>query len=142
MSLNDVLNIAASGMAAQTRRIETTADNLANANSTSSTEAGAYRAKRVIFQSVLDAEQIKNNPDKPVGVKVAAVVQSNEPVVKKYMPDNPKADKDGYVYQSNVNSVNEMVENMEASQEYRNNVEIMNTTKSLILQTLRSMESS
>lgn len=149
MSLNTILDTAATGMVAQTRRLEVATDNLVNADVVSSTEADAYRARKVVFQSVLSsvsptasspAEATAMDASAIPGVAVASIVQSNAPVHKKYDPSNPKANSDGYVFESNVNPVEEMINSMQASQAFKNDVAMMTSTKQLIVQTLRSME--
>lgn len=140
MSFNKVLDIASSAMAANAKRIELSSNNLANANSVSSTEAGAYRAQLPVFSTVLNTIETENGRIPEGGVQVSDIVQSKAPVLKKYQPEHPKANSEGYVFQSNVNSVEEMVNVMSASQDYRSSVEVMNTTKLLIQQAIRSLE--
>lgn len=65
------------------------------------------------------------------------MVESDAPVERLYQPDHPEADGDGYVYRSNVNTVEEMVNMISASRSYQNNVEVMTTSRDLLLQTLR-----
>lgn len=135
-----ILDIAGSAMNAQMLRLNTTASNLANANTVSSTEQGAYRAKQTVFATVLNATnaQSANPAGNPVGgVNVPEIVESQAPVPKRYEPGNPMADADGYVYASNVNEVEEMANMISASRSYQSNAEIFNTTKTLMLRTLQ-----
>jgi flagellar basal-body rod protein FlgC len=71
------------------------------------------------------------------GVKVSNILESQEPLKKVHNPNHPSADADGYVTQSNVNPVEEMVNMISASRSYQNNVEVMNTARSLLLKTLQ-----
>ncbi len=132
MSLMSVFNISSSAMNAQSVRLNTTASNLANAESVSSTEAGAYRSRQAVFETVMN-----NVTGEVKGVAVAGVVQSDVPVMKQYSPGNPLADKEGYIYRSNVNTLEEMANMISASRSYQNNVEVMNTSKQMLISTLR-----
>ncbi len=134
MSLYDVFSISGSAMSAQSLRLNTTASNLANADTVASSEKDAYKARQTVFQAMVNQQM--DNPSS-VGVKMAAVVESQEPVRKEYAPGNPLADKDGFIYHSNVNEVEEMVNMISASRSYQNNVEVANTSKQLLLRTLR-----
>ena len=80
---------------------------------------------------------VMNNQDAASKVKVLGVVESQAPPVMEYAPNHPMADKAGYIYKSNVNTVEEMANMMSASRSYQNNVEVLNTAKQLILQTLK-----
>ncbi len=128
MSLFDVFKIAGSGMAAQSQRLNVVASNLANADSTTSADGKPYRAKEVVFSAT------------PVGsaqgVKVVAVAESTAPMKMVYDPSHPMADAKGYVTMPNVNVVDEMVNMISASRSYQNNVDVLNTSKSLLLKTL------
>jgi flagellar basal-body rod protein FlgC len=136
MSLFNIFNVAGSGMAAQSTRLNTVASNLANADSVSSTAAGAYRAKEPLFAAVqrgLDGKPAEAGSD---GVQVLGVTESQAAVPSRYEPGNPMADADGYVYASNVNPVDELVNMISASRSYQNNVEVMTTTRQLMQKTL------
>ena len=132
MSLFSVFDIAGSGMSAQTLRLNTTASNLANAESVSGTEAGAYHAHRPVFASFKDALD-----QSVTGVQVLGITQDNKPAEKQYEPGHPLADKDGYVYRPTVNVVEEMADMISASRSYQNNVEVVNTSKQMLLNLLR-----
>ncbi|BAZ93847.1 flagellar basal-body rod protein FlgC [Thiohalobacter sp. COW1] len=138
MSLFKVFDIAGSAMSAQNTRLNTTASNLANAETVSSTEEGAYRARQPVFAAMMKG--LYGTGPESVGVQVRGVVESDAPVQMRYAPDNPMANEDGYVYQSNVNMVDEMVNMISASRSYQNNVEVINTSKQLLLATLRMGE--
>jgi flagellar basal-body rod protein FlgC len=120
-------------MSAQTVRLNTVASNMANAEVVSGTEAGAYHARQPVFSAVMQA--MGNNAAVPV--EVTGVVESQAPVNKQYSPAHPQADKDGYIYMSNVNMVEEMANMISASRSYQGNVEAANTSKQLLIETLR-----
>lgn len=134
MSLFRIFDVAGSGMSAQTVRLNTVASNMANAEVVSGTEADAYHARQPVFSAVMNAMSGSNAS---VPVKVTGVVESNEPINKVYSPQHPKADADGYIYQSNVNVVEEMANMISASRSYATNAEVANTSKQLLLDTLR-----
>ena len=135
MSLDNIFGIAGSALNAQTARMNATASNLANAGAVSGSEAGAFRAKRVTFKTIM--EQQSNSPDfNKGGVKVAGISDDPKPISRMSDPGTPAADKDGYVYLANVNEMTEMVEMMAAARSYQNNVEMVNTARQLTLRTL------
>lgn len=136
MSMFKIFDTAGSGMAAQSLRLNTVASNLANAESVSSTEQGAYRAKEPLFAAVKQRVEGAMADAGTVGVKVDGVTESQAAIPSRYEPGNPMADANGYVYGSNVNPVDELVNMISASRSYQNNVEVMNTTKQLMVKTL------
>ncbi|HWU78171.1 MAG TPA: flagellar basal body rod protein FlgC [Rhodanobacter sp.] len=141
MSLFSIFNVAGSGMAAQSVRLNTVASNLANADSVASSPEAAYRAKEPLFQQIrsqqlLNAGLGKNSDGAGEGVQIAGVTESLAPIPSRYEPGNPLADADGNVYSSNVNPVDELVNMISASRSYQNNVEVMNTTKQMMVKTL------
>jgi flagellar basal-body rod protein FlgC len=133
MSLFRIFDVAASGMSAQTLRLNTTASNLANADSVSSGAGGAYRARHPVFRAALDDVF---NETRDVRVEVAGIVESDAPLQRRFEPNHPLADADGYVFLPNVNTVEEMANMISASRSYQANVEIINTSKQLLLRTL------
>ena len=133
MSLFKVFDIAGSGMSAQSVRLNTTASNLANANSVSTTEDEAYRSRQPVFQTALDRA---GGNGASAGVRVLGVVESNATPQRLYEPGNPLADEQGYVYKSNVNIAEEMANMISASRSFQNNIEVLNTSKELMLRTL------
>jgi flagellar basal-body rod protein FlgC len=136
MSSFKVFDIAGSGMAAQSVRLNTVASNLANAESVSGTAEGAYKARHPVFEAVKAAMQ-GNGVDSGTAVKVLGIVEDTRAPDMRYEPGNPLANADGYVFAPNVNVVEEMVDMISASRSYQNNVEVMNTSKELLLATLR-----
>ncbi|QJE00922.1 flagellar basal body rod protein FlgC [Massilia forsythiae] len=129
MSLFNVFNVAGSAMTAQSQRLNTTASNLANADSATSASGEAYRAKQVVFEAV----PVEGGS---TAVKVREVVEDPSPLKQVYDPKNPLADAKGYVSMPNVNVVDEMVNMLSASRSYQTNVETMNAAKTMLLKTL------
>ena len=138
MSLFNIFDIAGSGLSAQNTRLNTVASNLANAESISSTPEGAYKSKQPIFSATLQGQLNSPNSSASVGVHTVGIVESEAENVAQYQPGNPLADEEGYIYLSNVNVIEEMTNMMSASNSYQSNIEVLNTSKELLLQTLRS----
>lgn len=139
MSLMKIFDTAGSGMAAESLRLNTVASNLANADSVSSSPDAAYKAKELLFAPVLQAQgglAGQGHADTSVGVHMVGVTESQQPVESHYEPGNPMADASGFVYGSNVNPIDELVNMISASRSYQNNVEVMNTTKQLMIKTI------
>lgn len=131
MSLFKVFDVAGSALSAQSVRLNTIASNLANADAVSSTEEGAYRARHPVFAAVLDAA------GRAEGVRVVEVVADNRAPRPEHMPGHPLADENGYVWFSSVNPIEEMADMMSAESTYRNNVEMIDTVRQLMLRTLQ-----
>src|SRR5580698_7466501 len=109
MSLFNVFNTAGSALNAETIRLNTTASNLANAESLNGDPSKVYRARHPVFQAMMNSSDTSlDGQDAASGVRVLGIVESAAPPLKTYQPDHPLADKDGYVYASNVNSIEEM----------------------------------
>ena len=134
MSLFKVFDVAGSGMSAQTVRLNTTSSNLANAQTSATTPEEVYKARHPVFAAIMD-EYSNNNASS--GVQVKEIVESNAAPQKIYQPGNPNADEEGYIYKANVNVIEEMANMISASRSYQSNVEVMNTTKQLMLRTLQ-----
>ena len=140
MSSFKAFEIAGSGMSAQSVRLNTTASNLANAESVSSTPEGVYKARHPIFEAVraqLATGAHAGEANANAAVRVRGIYESHAPAAQRYEPGNPLADANGYVYAPAVNVVEEMVNMISASRSYQNNVEVMNTSKDLLMATLR-----
>ena len=138
MSSFKAFDIAGSGMAAQSVRLNTTASNLANAESVSGDPTKVYKPRHPIFEAVraqLQAGAAQQGGD--AAVRVTGIYESQAPATARYEPGNPLANAEGYVYAPAVNVVEEMVNMISASRSYQNNVEVMNTSKDLLLATLR-----
>jgi flagellar basal-body rod protein FlgC len=136
MSLYNVFDIAGSGMSAQNTRLNLVASNLANADSVSSSLGQTYRSRQPVFATVLKDVFDQQNSS-ATGVRVLGVVESNAPIQQEYSPGHPMANAEGYIFKPNVNTVEEMANMMAASRAYQNNVEMLNTAKQLMMQTLR-----
>jgi len=136
MSLDRIFNIAGSAMNAQTTRMNTTASNLANAGTVTGKENEAFRAKRTIFKTILEQQQKPHEQGFAGGVRIEKTTDDPSPIRKRSEPGNPMADKDGYVYLANVNEMTEMVEMMAAARSYQNNVEVVNTTRQMLMRTI------
>jgi len=141
MALDNIFGIASTAMNAQLVRMNTTASNLANAGTVAESEAKAFKAKRPVFQALVDQEMTTEGANFVGGVKVSRIMDDTTVNPKNHDPGNPKADKDGFVYNSNVSEVTEMVEMMNASRSYQNNVEVVNTAKELLMRTLDVLKS-
>lgn len=135
MSLFKIFDVAGSGMAAQSLRLNAVASNIANADSVAGSPEAAYRAKEPLFATVQRNLAAKDQ-EGAQGVQVLGVTESQAAVESRYEPGNPLADGDGYVYASNVNPVDELVNMISASRSYQNNVEVMNSTRQLMQKTL------
>ncbi len=142
MSLFRIFDIAGSAMSAQSVRLNTTASNLANAESVSSSAETTYRARRPVFAAALadamqDGTSGGSGSEGALGVEVKGIVESQAPLAREYNPAHPMADKDGFIYRSNVNQVEEMADMMSASRSYQTNVQVADSAKQMLLQTLR-----
>lgn len=130
MSLFSIFDISGSAMTAQSKRLNVSASNMANADSVAGPDGKPYRARQVIFS-------VDNVAGQEIGgVKVSDVTESTAPDRLVYEPANPLADEQGYVHMPNVDVVGEMVNTISASRSYQANVEVMNSAKSLMLKTL------
>ncbi|MCG7537102.1 flagellar basal body rod protein FlgC [Pseudoalteromonas sp. OOF1S-7] len=139
MSLYNVFDIAGSGMSAQNVRLNTTASNISNANSVSSSQDQVYRARHPVFAAELNkaAAAQPNTMGSSVGVKVLGIVESDKPLQVEYNPNHPSADKDGYIYKPNVNVVEEMTNMISASRSYQTNVQVADAAKQMLSKTLQ-----
>ncbi|WP_373018297.1 flagellar basal body rod protein FlgC [Thiomicrorhabdus sp.] len=133
MSMFNILDISASAMHAQTVRLNTVASNMANADSVSSNKDETYRSKQPVFQTILDGAT--NEPKG--GVRIKEIVESQAPLKMEYNPNHPMANEEGYIYRPNVNVVEEMANMLSASRSYETNIEVMNTSKQLLLRTIQ-----
>ena len=145
MALFNIFNIAGSGMSAESVRLNTVASNLANADSVSSSPDTAYKARYPVFQAIQASLMSPGGgtdgadpaPAADAAVKVNGVVESTAAGTARYEPGNPLADANGYVYSSNVNVVEQMADMISASRSYQNDAQVLETSKSLMLDTLK-----
>jgi flagellar basal-body rod protein FlgC len=131
VGLFNVMTVSGSALEAQSVRLNAISSNLANANVIAGSEQAAYRARQPVFASVMDSLSGEIS-----GVRVAGMAESRLPARQEYQPSHPLADDNGYIYRSNVNSVDEMANMISASRSYQSSVEAMNTAKQLMLRTL------
>lgn len=131
MSMFSIFGVSGSAISAQSQRLNVVASNLANADAVAGPDGKAYKARQLTFQTV------PMGSDGSAGVRIEGVRESEQPFRKIHDPSHPSADAAGYVTHSNVNPVDEMVNMISASRSYQNNVEVMNTAKSLLLKTLQ-----
>ncbi|GAB7524257.1 flagellar basal body rod protein FlgC [Paraburkholderia sp. 2C] len=136
MSLMNIFKVAGSALTAESQRLNVTASNLANADSTTGPDGKPYRAKQVVF--AVDPLGGSRSPSGQQigGVQVTSVMDDPTPMKTTYDPSNPAANSDGYVTAPNVDPVQEMVNMISASRSYQANVETLNTAKNLMLKTL------
>jgi flagellar basal-body rod protein FlgC len=143
MSMFDAFKVAGSAVSAQSQRLNAVASNLANADSAAGPNGAVYKAKQVVFETMQIASEgtgkfaeATGSTGPAVGVKVKEVIEDQSPARKVYDPKHPLADDQGYIQLPNVNPVDEVVNMISASRSYQNNIEVMNTAKSLMLKTL------
>ncbi len=139
-----IFDIAGSGLSAESVRLNTVASNLANADSVSGDPSTVYKARHPVFEAVKAAvyAQALGSASEPASgantaVRVRGIVESTAAPTQRYEPGNPLADENGNVYSPNVNVIEEMTDMISASRAYQNNVEVMNTSKELMLATLK-----
>ena len=134
MSLFNVFNVSASGMSAQSMRLNTTASNIANADSVSSSVDETYRARHPVFAAQM--QKAAAGQENSIGVQVLGIVESDKPLNIQYSPEHPMADKDGYIYKPNVNVIEEMTNMISASRSYQTNVQVAESAKNMLNKTL------
>ena len=132
MSMFNIFHVSGSAVSAQTQRLNMVASNLSNADTVAGPDGKAYKARQVVFQTLMMGEN-----QSTAGVQVSSVVTDDSPGRRVHDPTHKLADADGYVTYSNVNPIEEMVNMISASRSYQSNVEVMNTAKSLLSKTLQ-----
>jgi flagellar basal-body rod protein FlgC len=132
MGLFSNFDISGSAISAQSIRLNTTASNLANTETVASSAKEAYRSRHPVFQAMMDD---RSRPEK-VGVRMLGIIESQSEAKPVYDPGNKLANEDGYVFGSNVNAVEEMANMISASRAYQNNVEVISTSRDLLLRAL------
>jgi flagellar basal-body rod protein FlgC len=139
MSLFNVFDITGSGMSAQSVRLNTTASNIANADSVSSSADKTYRARHPVFAAAMQKAAAGQGAHEGsgVGVNVLGIVESDKPLNVEYSPAHPMADKDGYIYKPNVNVIEEMTNMISASRSYQTNVQLAESAKNMLNKTLQ-----
>ena len=145
MSLMQIFNVSGSAASAQGQRLNTVASNLANADSIAEPGAQPYRARQVVFQTLLMGNAGSagigggdgNEDGASAGVRVSNIVESLDKPRRVHSPGHAAADADGYVTYSNVSPIDEMANMISASRAYQSNIEVMNTAKALLVKTLQ-----
>jgi flagellar basal-body rod protein FlgC len=141
MGLFGALEISASGLTAERMRMDVTAENLANAQTTRGADGGPYRRKIVLLGEVPEGAGFATALRGAMGsrsgqVEVVAVTEDSSPPRQVYDPGHPDADERGYIQMPNVNPVTEMVDMITASRAYEANVTAMQTAKHMFSKTL------
>ncbi|HEX4499790.1 MAG TPA: flagellar basal body rod protein FlgC [Scandinavium sp.] len=137
MAFSDIYRVSGSAMSAQTVRLNTVASNLANAETPAESEAEVYKARRPVFAAVYQNDQLMNDRTLTgARVQVLDVVQTGQSV-KRFEPNHPMADDNGFVYYPDVNVVEEMADMMSASRSFETNVDVLNNVKSMQQSLLR-----
>jgi flagellar basal-body rod protein FlgC len=131
MSMLNIFNVSGSAASAQSQRLNVVASNLANADTVAGPDGQAFKARQVVFQTLLMGDAAS------AGVTVSTIREDQTAGRRVHDPKHPAADAEGYVTFSNVNAVEEMVNMISASRSYQNNVDVMNTAKTLLQKTLR-----
>ncbi|KTC85549.1 MULTISPECIES: flagellar basal body rod protein FlgC [Legionella] len=137
MSLNNIFDISGSALVAETARLKTSASNMSNADVVTGSADEVYRAQYPIFTAVQEEAQQWMDSQTKAGVALSGVYESNTDAVKRFEPNHPLADKEGFVYAPNINSVEEMANIISSSRAYEMGVSVLNTTKQLIQRTLQ-----
>jgi flagellar basal-body rod protein FlgC len=135
MSMFSIFNVSGSAVSAQAQRLNVVASNLANVDTVAGPDGQAYKARQVTFQTLLMGAP--GQAEAAAGVAVSQISEDQAPGRRVHDPKHPQADADGYVTYSNVNAVEEMVNMISASRSYQNNIEVMNTAKTLLQKTLQ-----
>jgi flagellar basal-body rod protein FlgC len=135
MSMFSIFNVSGSAVSAQAQRLNVVASNLANVDTVAGPDGQAYKARQVVFQTLLMGAP--GRPESAAGVAVTQISEDQTAGRRVHDPKHSQADADGYVTYSNVNAVEEMVNMISASRSYQNNIEVMNTAKSLLQKTLQ-----
>ncbi len=137
MDLSKIFEISGSALSAQSTRLNTIASNLANADAATGSAESVYRARHPVFATVLEQANGAGQGQPAAGVRVTGIVESQVPPIARYEPGHPLADQDGYIYLPAINTVEQMADMISASRSYSSSVEVLSTTKELMLRTLQ-----
>ena len=140
MSMEQMFSVAGSALSAQLTRLNATASNIANASNVASSEEEAYRGKRVVFRTLVENEMVGTETNFAGSVTVEGLVNDPSLPIRMYAPENPIANEDGYVFKSNVDEMQEMIELTAASRAYQSNIEVLSTAKQMMMRTLEVMK--
>ena len=133
MSLITALDINASALTAQRKRVEMASSNMANSQTTRTEDGGPYRRKDVVFQTTNFGNSLETAMN---GVEVSAIVEDPTAFDRRYEPGHPDADKEGYVSYPNVNVMEEMANLVSAARSYEANIGSISIVKAMINRTL------
>ena len=143
MALMNVFDIAGSGMSAQSVRLNTTASNIANAESVATNGEDTYRSRQPVFEAQMQSALLANEfafkgsgLNAGQGVQVMGIVESDAPYQMRYEPEHPYANEEGYVKYPNVNVVEEMTNMISASRSFQTNADVMSAAKKMMEQAL------
>ncbi len=140
MSMEQMFSVAGSALSAQLTRLNATASNIANASNVASSAEEAYRGKRVVFRTLVENEMVGTETKFAGSVTVEGLVDDPSLPMRMYDPENPIANADGYVFKSNVDEMEEMIELTAASRAYQSNIEVLSTAKQMMMRTLEVMK--
>lgn len=133
MGISSIYRISGTALNVQARHLDLIARNMANSQVVTGSEDTAYRAVRPVFAPLLEAGMAGEEVS---GVQITTELKSTAQVERQRSPEHPLADAEGYIYLANVNMVEEMTNMIQASRNYQSNVEVMNTSKDLLMRTL------
>ena len=141
MGMFGAIDASASGLTAERLRMDVISNNIANVNTTRTTEGGPYRRQMVVFQSRENQQAsfskiLAQQTEVGAGVRVTGIIKDNSPLRRIYEPNHPDADRDGYVDMPNINVVAEMVDMISATRSYEANVTAINSAKSMAAKAL------
>ena len=140
MKLDDIMSVAGAALEANTVRMNLAVSNIANAEVMAGNEDDAYKAKRAVFRTILEDEVDKRRGEVSGGVRVQQVIEDTTSHTVSFDPNHPDSNEEGYVYLSNVNAMNELVEMTAAARSFETNVEALNTAKQLMLRTVELLK--
>ena len=140
MKLDDIMSVAGAALEANTVRMNLAVSNIANAEVMAGNEDDAYKAKSAVFRTILEDEVDKGRGEVSGGVRVQQVIEDTTSHTVSFDPNHPDANEEGYVYLSNVNAMNELVEMTAAARSFETNVEALNTAKQLMLRTVELLK--
>tara|TARA_X000000368_G_C22931756_1_gene667962 strand:- start:381 stop:806 length:426 start_codon:yes stop_codon:yes gene_type:complete len=140
VKLDDIMTVAGAALEANTVRMNLAVSNIANAEVLAGNEADAFKAKRAVFRTILESEVDKRRGEVSGGVRIQEVIEDTTSHTVSFDPNHPDANEEGYVYLSNVNAMNELVEMTAAARSFETNVEALNTAKQLMLRTVELLK--
>ena len=140
MKLDDIMSVAGAALEANTVRMNLAVSNIANAEVMAGNENDAFKAKRAVFRTILEGEVDNRRGEVSGGVRIQEVIEDTTSHTVSFDPNHPDANDEGYVYLSNVNAMNELVEMTAAARSFETNVEALNTAKQLMLRTVELLK--